>query len=207
MLTMFIPQVPIIDKPIIAIIQEVKQEEKKPQLYTIKQGDNLTKISEAHSVDLSRLWAANPQLTNPDLIEPETALKIPLADEVLADRPLPATIQSTTFVASPQLSGGFSSAGNTYAVGWCTHFAKAMRPDLPNNLGNAATWTSRAAAQGFATGSVPRVGAIGQQGNHVTYVIAVNSDGSFRVREQNYVAFNTVSERDVASASGWSFIY
>lgn len=96
--------------------------------------------------------------------------------------------------------------GNLYAPGNCTFFAKSMRPDLPNNLGNANTWVIRASAQGYATGTTPRVGSIGQKGNHVVYVTGVNSDGTFNLAEWNYHNLYERTDRTV-SASGWKFIY
>lgn len=96
-------------------------------------------------------------------------------------------------------------AGNTYSPGYCTWYAKNMRPDLPNNLGNADTWVARAAAQGLPTGSEPRVGAIGQQGMHVVYVEAVDGD-MVTISEMNYHGLWSMNTRTV-SASSFSYIY
>ena len=81
-----------------------------------------------------------------------------------------------------------------------------MPPYLPNNLGNANTWVSRASAQGFATGTVPQVGSIGQKGMHVVYVTGVNNDGTFSLAEWNYRNLYERTDRTV-SAVGWKFIY
>jgi len=99
-----------------------------------------------------------------------------------------------------------SSTGNLYAAGNCTFYAKSKRPDLPNNLGNANTWVSRASAQGYSTGSTPQVGAIGQKSTHVVYVTGVNSDGTFNLSEWNYRNLYETTHRTV-SAVGWQFIY
>lgn len=112
----------------------------------------------------------------------------------------PVTVKNT--LRAPQNS----SAKNLYAPGNCTYFAKSMRPDLPNNLGNANTWVARASEQGYATGAEPRVGAIGQKSNHVVYVTGVNSDGTFNLAEWNYHNLYERTDRTV-SASGWKFIY
>lgn len=98
-------------------------------------------------------------------------------------------------------------SGGGYSAGYCTAFAWSMRPDLPGNLGNANTWTTRASAQGYATGYIPRAGAIGQQGMHVAYVTSVNADGTFNVSEQNYKGWNIISSRSNVSPIGWRFIY
>jgi surface antigen len=118
-----------------------------------------------------------------------------------------ATQQSqATTQPAVQTSYRGSSAGNTYAPGYCTWYAKNMRPDLPNNLGNADTWVARAAAQGIPTGAAPRVGAIGQQGMHVVYVQAVNGNGTVTISEMNYSGLYQINTRTVA-ASSFYYIY
>ena len=77
---------------------------------------------------------------------------------------------------------------------------------MPNNLGNANTWVARAAAQGMATGSTPRAGAVGQQGMHVVYVESVNGDGTVTISEMNHVGWNVVNQRTVP-ASNFQYIY
>ncbi|MBW3569367.1 LysM peptidoglycan-binding domain-containing protein [Candidatus Parcubacteria bacterium] len=99
-----------------------------------------------------------------------------------------------------------SSAGNTYSPGYCTYYAKQRRPDLPNNLGNAETWVSRARAQGIPTGSMPRVGAIGQKGNHVVYVQKINSNGTIVISEMNWSGLWNITTRTV-SAGSHTYIY
>ena len=47
------------------------------QKYTIKSGDNLTKIAQANGVTLQALIAANPQISNPNLIYPNQEINIP----------------------------------------------------------------------------------------------------------------------------------
>lgn len=94
------------------------------------------------------------------------------------------------------------SAGNTYAPGNCTWYAKSRRPDLPNNLGNANTWYSRAAAQGWNVGSTPKKGAIGTTtagwAGHVVYVEGVSLDGkTVTISEMNYRGLYSMNTRTV----------
>jgi len=95
-----------------------------------------------------------------------------------------------------------SSSGNLYTAGNCTWYAKSRRPDLPNSLGNANTWYSRAAAQGFSVGEAPKKGAIatttaGRLG-HVAYVEGVSLDGQFvTISEMNHKGLGIVSSRTV----------
>lgn len=95
-----------------------------------------------------------------------------------------------------------NSAGNGYVPGNCTWYVKSVRPDLPNNLGNANTWYSNAAARGWKVGATPRVGAVaattaGYYG-HVAYVIGVSADGQHvTIREMNYGGLYRMNTRTV----------
>lgn len=117
--------------------------------------------------------------------------------------------QSTTNASSttkPVRGPVRSSQGNTYEYHSCTWYAKSRRPDLPNNLGNAYSWVASAAAQGIPTGSVPRAGAIGQQGGHVVYVERVNNDGTIYLSERNF-DWNGSFRYRTAPASNFIYIY
>lgn len=172
--------IPVLNTQLPVINITIKQEqepEKKPRLYTIKQGDNLTKIAKENATTVERLWEANPDLKSPDLIEPNNQLKIPEPDEKLKDRPL----LTQTPVKTPR----YSSQGNTYEPGQCVWYVKNLRPELPNSWGSATTWLSRAQAMGWPTGSEPRVGAVGWTYGHVVLITAVNSDGSVSYTDMN----------------------
>lgn len=97
-------------------------------------------------------------------------------------------------------------SGNTYARGNCTWYAKKKRPDLPNSLGNANTWASRARAQGIPTGNVPKVGAIGQKGRHVVFIEKVNADGTVSFSEMNFKGYGIISHRTL-DAGAFRYIY
>lgn len=99
-----------------------------------------------------------------------------------------------------------STAGNPYARGNCTWYAKSRRPDMPNNLGNANTWVARARAQGIPTGLTPKAGAIAQRGWHVVYIERVNGDGTVFLSEMNYRGLGIVSTRTVP-ANSFQYIY
>ena len=181
----------------------------KPIEYKIAPGDNLSIIAQNNNTTIARLWAKNPGLADPNQIAIEATILIPTNDETLADRPLPQAIVSTPIVGGLKTPTGTSplvSAGNGYAYGYCTWYVKNRRSDLPNDLGNAMTWASRAQGYGFATGSTPRVGAVGQAGNHVVYVEQVLGNGSIVISEMNNVGWNVVNTR-TASASSFTYIY
>jgi surface antigen len=208
------------------ILLTPKPEEKKPEkpveppkpvpaVYVVIEGDNLTKIGTAHNVEWQRLWAKNTQLTHPDVLKVGDQITIPLADEQLS-REVPAAVALPTItpgVVKPAQAGATASygGGNTYDYGYCTWYVKNRRgASLPNSLGNANTWYSRAWGMGMGVGSVPRAGAVGTttrgEFGHVVYVESVNADGSINISEMNAPTWGAVTYR-TASAGEFSYIY
>jgi LysM repeat protein len=55
----------------------------------VESGDTLSKIAEANGTNYQRLYYANTDITDPDLIFPGQKIRIPSADEQLTPRPLP----------------------------------------------------------------------------------------------------------------------
>ncbi len=92
---------------------------------------------------------------------------------------------------------------DSYAFGNCTAEACREAPWIPEGLGDGGDWAANWQAQGGAVTLAPTVGSVVSycRGDgyslygHVAYVEEVYSDGSFLVREMNYVAFDTVDER------------
>lgn len=201
-----VPDVVVAPKPPVKPAEPPKP---VPVVYTVVEGDNLSKIGTAHNVEWQRLWAKNTQLTNPDLIHVGDQITVPFPDEVL-DRPLPAVVslpKETPGVAPIANYGG----GNTYDYGYCTWYVKNRRgASIPNSLGNANTWYSRAAGLGMAVGSTPKAGAVGTTTRgalgHVVYVESVNADGSINISEMNAPTWGAVTYRQ-ASASEFLYIY
>lgn len=198
-------------KPVEAPVEPPKP---VPVVYTVVDGDNLTKIGTAHNVEWQRLWAKNTQLTNPDLINIGEQITVPLPDEVL-DRALPAVVSLPAVTpgvaprANPQAASYDGS--NSYDYGYCTWYVKNRRgSSLPNGLGNANTWYGRAQGMGMAVGSTPRAGAVGTttRGSlgHVVYVESVNADGTINISEMNYKGFGIQSSR-TTSANEFVYIY
>lgn len=205
-----------------------RSKEPKAKIVTVKAGDTLTSIAKKHKTTYVKLYNANDNIANPDAIDVGDKIKIPKRDEKLPNRfseytavAAPATqaaanqyaaagytpVYSQTYTPGSQAVYATDSAGNTYFKGYCTWYAKDRRPDLPNRLGNGGQWTANAAAQGFATGSKPRVGAVAETSGHVAYVEAVHGDGTITISEMNGTAgFGKVGSRKV-SASNYSYIY
>jgi len=95
--------------------------------------------------------------------------------------------------------------------GYCTWYVGCRRP-VPW-LGDARTWMSGAASNGFATGNVPRVGAIMVSNEswygHVGIVDAVLANGVFVVSEMNWSCFGCIDSRTIkpGTVSIQGFIY
>lgn len=60
------------------------------QQVVVQPGDSLSKIATANSTTYVRLYDANTQIANPDVIHPGESIRVPAADEVIASRPLPS---------------------------------------------------------------------------------------------------------------------
>ena len=196
-------------KPEPVIVKPVEPKKPDPVVYTVVEGDNLTKIGTAYNVEWQRLWAKNTQLTHPDRIDIGDKITIPEPSEQL-EREIPASVSLPTI--TPNVAPRMSFDGsNTYDYGYCTWYVKNRRgASLPNGLGNANTWYYRAAASGMAVGSVPRPGAVGTTTagslGHVVYVESVNADGSINISEMNYKGWGIQSYR-TTSASEFVYIY
>jgi len=197
-----------------------KPETKPTEVYvTVMPGDNLSVIAATHETSYIRLFNANEAITNPDLIYADQQLRVPRADEQLPDRLSQMTVeQQSQIIAAAGTTAQYapaagstargSSAGNTYAWGYCTWWAKEMRPDLPNRLGNGGQWVANAALQGIATGTVARAGAIAEQPGHVAYVESVSpGGGTVNLSEMNYGGGIGQVHRRSAPASSFRYIY
>lgn len=95
---------------------------------------------------------------------------------------LPKTVQTvnvSTQAQKPVKSSQNSSVsvnGNSYQPGQCVWYVKNLKPEIPNNWGNASNWLYAAQADGWATGTEPRVGAVGWTSGHVVYITGVSGD-------------------------------
>ncbi len=188
--------------------------------HKVIENESLSEIAKKYETEWKRLYDKNVELESPDIINPGEEIVIPSVDEKIEPRALPVIVapvpvkqavkpavkQSVAQAAPAVRANRGSSNGNGYVAGYCTWYVKSLRPDLPNNLGNASTWVSRAAAQGMPTGSTPRVGAVAQRNNHVAYVTGVNGDGTINITEMNYRALYQETNRTVP-ANQWSFVY
>jgi len=170
--------------------------------YFVKEGDILSEIAQAHGTTYQQLAKTN-NIADPDVIYVNQYINTNISK---------STAQFTTYKATTTTVRQ-SVAGNSYAYGNCTFYVKNRRSDIGNHWGHAWMWLSSARNAGYATGNVPRVGAIAWNGmipgysplGHVAYVEAVNGN-YVTVSEMNAPYFNVVTRRTVP-ASTFIYIY
>ncbi len=100
------------------------QPEKKDKYVEVQPGDYLSKIATDNQTTYPRLYDANPQIKNPDLIYPGDKVRIPTAEEQLASRvveqpapvvqaqPKPAPKPKQVTRAAPPVAAVASTVGN-----------------------------------------------------------------------------------------------
>ena len=71
------------------------------KVVVVQPDDTLTKIATDNNTTYVRLYDANTNINDPDLIHPGDNVKVPAADEQLPDRPLPQKVQDA-IAAAPQ---------------------------------------------------------------------------------------------------------
>lgn len=105
------------------------------------------------------------------------------------------------------VSARTSSKGNLYESGQCVWYIKNLRPELPNTWRSAKNWLANAKADGWATGSTPRVNAVGVRGNHVVLITSVNDNGTVNYTDMNgnYVPYKIGS--GTKPANYYQYIY
>jgi len=211
------------DKPADASASQSKKDEQKKD-YTevkVKSGDTLTSIAEEYKTTYVRLYNANKDIQNPDAIDIGDVVRIPKEDEQLPDRfseyqaavaaAYRAPVAQTTYATTAPTYTSNPVNSNSYYVGnglWCTDYVASKRSDIPV-YGNAGyNWISSAKAEGKATGTTPKAGAVAVTNGHVAYVESVNGDGSYTVSEMgwNYQAGN-YNKRTVNPGAFGGFIY
>jgi LysM repeat protein len=67
-----------------------------PVIITVQPGDYLTKLATQYNTTVLRLFYANTDITDPDLIYPNQQLRVPTADEELTPRAVPVNQQVAT---------------------------------------------------------------------------------------------------------------
>lgn len=194
---------------------------------TVKSGDTLEAIAKEHDTTFVRLFNANKSIGHPDHINVGDKITIPKKDKELANRyaellaatPAPvvsAPVAAQTVQAAPQqqTTQQYTAApvnSSSYYVGngmWCTDWVHSKRPDVPIYSDAGYSWIDSARAEGKATGTSAKPGAVAVTDGHVAYVENVNSDGSYEVTEMGWdYQAGKFNRRTVQPGTFGQFIY
>ena len=81
----------------------------------VNEGDTLSAIADAHQTTYVRLFDANENIADPDVINPGDQVRIPDPNEQLPDRPLPQKVATT--VAAPAAAPKVTTSAANYDPG------------------------------------------------------------------------------------------
>jgi LysM repeat protein len=110
---------------------------------TVQPGDTLTKIASDHSSTYVRIFDANSNIQDPDVIYPDNNLRIPAADEQLPSRPLPSQqVAAQAPVISQQTTTNYSAPPQNYVPQ-----ARYSPPAATNYATGTTAWDKIAACE------------------------------------------------------------
>lgn len=175
-------------------------------VYKVESGDTAATLAAKYKADATKITAFN----DAEIKGLEIGSLILIPDGSKAAIIAAAARPTSSFRGGSATYGGY----NGYDFGYCTYWVAKLRAQsgnpVPTNLGNAATWATRAAGMGLSTGTTPRVGAAvvtkTAGAGHVAYVTAVNDDGTITISEMNHSGWNRVNSRTLAD-TGFRYVY
>lgn len=187
-------------------------------LYTFQRGDTVESIANRYNTSATRIVSYNDlELTK---AKPGQQLIIPDGKLPTVERPgyTPPYQSDFSGSSSTNLTANFmsGSVGNRYAYGYCTWYAYERRAEMGRPVGsfwgNASSWASAAASQGYRVDHNPSVGAVFQTSGfniygHVAIVDKVHRNGSITISEMNYAGWNVVSSRTISAGQARSYNY
>lgn len=178
--------------------------------YAVQKNDTLDTIAKKYKADKDKIIAFNDLPANGEIKDGQELIIPGGEKEIIAPRPIAPAISSTiatrvyeTFTSAGKKLSGKAGAGHSFPYGYCTWYI-AQKRYIPWG-GNAGTWLYRAKAMGYATGGVPRAGAIvvtteDRRYGHVALVEKVNG-GTITVSEMNYAGWGRKSFRTLDTGS------
>jgi hypothetical protein len=110
---------------------------------TVQPGDTLSKIADDHSTTYVRIYDANANIQDPNIIYPDDSVRIPATDEQLPSRPLPSQPAATPAPAAPQqTSTSYSAPAQTYVPQ-----PRYSQPAATNYASGSTVWDKIAACE------------------------------------------------------------
>lgn len=107
----------------IAMTNEKPAATPAPKMITVQPGDYLEKLATANDTTSLRLFDANTDIVNPDLIFPDQKMRVPTADETLTERAVPVnqqiaqpTAAESTQAAAPRAAAYRSNAASSNVI-------------------------------------------------------------------------------------------
>jgi N-acetylmuramoyl-L-alanine amidase len=184
-------------------------------VYTVQAGDTAESLAVKYQANAAQILSYNNAEVKGLVVGQKIIIPDGVKPEVVKPRVAPTLLASASISKLPVVPRQTYSSGiNSYSYGYCTYYVKNRRTDMGNNWGNASSWYYNARAAGYATGSVPRPGAVawrpwgGGGAGHVAIVEAVNADGSIVVSDMNGPAgWNRVARYTVPASSYNGYIY
>lgn len=84
-----------------ASVAQEQTTQSEPVVVEVQKGDNLSKIANKHQTTYIRLYDANTQILDPDVIHPGDKIRVPNDNEQLASRKQPANASAVTIAQNP----------------------------------------------------------------------------------------------------------
>jgi LysM repeat protein len=110
---------------------------------TVQPGDTLTKIANDHSTTYVRIYDANSNIQDPNIIYPDDSVRIPGTDEQLPSRPLSSQPVEVSASAVPQQTSTSYSAPSPTYVPQTQH----RQPAATNYASGSTVWDKIAACE------------------------------------------------------------
>lgn len=163
--------------------------------------DNVSPViseNKTENTAASLVFASDEFLQKPLVVET-------IVTKVEKSKPVVVRSKAIRQIAQPSKNVGISTDARSFPYGYCTYYVAQKRNITWS--GNANAWLSNAAAQGYAIGQTPQVGAIvstaeGGWTGHVAMVDAVNGDGTITISEMNFKGFGVISSRTIPISYG-----
>lgn len=171
-------------------------------VYVVKSGDTPDSLAQRYSTSKDQILSDN----DAEISGLKVGKQILIRGGI---QPVFRTVSSSSSSSASFIGGRASYGYNGYDYGYCTWYVANKRIaaglPMPTNLGNAATWATRAAAYGLRTGRTPAVGAAvvtaTRGAGHVAFVEKINDDGTIWISEMN--SRGQASMENSAPAGGW----
>lgn len=92
------------NSPVASAATEEEISKRTPVMVTVEPGDSLSKLAAEKSSTYQRIFFANTDIQNPNLIFPGDDVRVPAADEQLVERALPSDVPAEVVVEAPAIA-------------------------------------------------------------------------------------------------------